>query len=200
MHGNLLVATQLSSLFPASQAICITVPTARPNTLLPSAIQDSDLAPEHATRSAVLHTPTTGTILLRVLHAGLILELSSLSTNVAPLRFILPALALPSPAVFLVDAHELHVLAITTNGSLYRIVIPVGENLSLWRVSYQGVWTKEYLIKNYAGSMSGVVHVVGTHCVAMGLPNGSLLRLDAEYLGTEGLNGVSCHSCSDPLS
>ncbi|KAF5357582.1 hypothetical protein D9758_007452 [Tetrapyrgos nigripes] len=184
MNGDLLVATQLSSLFPAAQATSITLQTRRLNTPLPS-FDEKTTSPEHASHSAVLHTPTSGTILLRVLHGGLIIELISLSTEVQPIRLIFPSAVLPTPAVFLWETDELHVLAATITGSLYRVVIPVAPNFGLWRDTTANAWISEYLIKNCSGDLDGLVHAQGTHCVVIGLPTGSLLRLEVEYLGTD---------------
>jgi nuclear pore complex protein Nup160 len=184
MDPGFLVATQFSSLSP-SKPTSIPLQTARQGVPLPLAPKDSDPPAEHATHSSLLHTPMTGTILLRVLHAGLIIELISLSTEVPPIRFIFPAAILPSPAMFLWDSSELHVLAVTQTGSLYRLVIPVDNGHELWLNRGNDIWPCEYLIKNIANTIDGVVHVQGTDCVAIGLKNGSLLRLETEYVGGE---------------
>lgn len=184
MDASFLVSTQLSSLFP-SHATSIPLQTARQGVPLPPAPQESDPPAEHATHSSLLHTPVTGTILLRVLHGGLIIELISLSTEVPPIRFIFPALIVPSPAMFLRDSKEIHILAVTRTGSLYRLVIPVDNGHNLWLNRTEDIWPREYLIKNSADTMHGVVHVQGTDCVAIGFPNGSLLRLETEYVGEE---------------
>jgi nuclear pore complex protein Nup160 len=181
MDLGFLVATQLSSSHPTS----IPLQTTRQGVPLPPAPQESDPPAEHATHASLLHTPLTGTILLRVLHGGLIIELISLSTEVPPIRFIFPAAILPSPAMFLWDSSELHVLAVTHTGSLYRLVIPVDNGHELWLNRGNDIWPREYLIKNIADTIDGVVHVQGTDCVAIGLPNGSLLRLETEYVGEE---------------
>jgi nuclear pore complex protein Nup160 len=190
MDRGLLVSAHLSSLFPSSQATSIPLHTLRQNTPLPPSAKDSDPPAEHASYASVLHTTTTGTIVLRVLHAGLILELVSLSTDVPPIRFVFPAAVLPSPALFLWESHELHVLAVTTTGSLYRLVLPVGSGQQLWQDQLAGHWCREYLITNMVGSMQGLVQVQGTHCVAIGLSNGSLLRLETEVLGENDVHGT----------
>lgn len=188
MERSILVPTQLSSLFPSTQATSIPIQTTRQNVSLPPAPRASDPPLEHATYSAVLHTPTTGTILLRVLHGGSIIELISLSTEVAPVRLVFPVAVLPSPAIFLWEM-ELHVLAVTNIGSLHRVVLPVDGNGHLWQSHIANIWTREYHIKHFPGNMQGVVHVQGTHCVAIGMPNGSLLRVETEYLVSEGNDG-----------
>jgi nuclear pore complex protein Nup160 len=184
MDVGFLVAAQLSSVFP-SHATSIPLQTTRQGVPLPPFLQESDPPAEHATYSSLLHTPLTGTILLRVLHGGLILELNSLSNNVPPLRFVFPAVILPSPAMFLWESTELHVLAVTRTGSLYRLVIPLHGGQELWLNHGDDIWPREYLIKNISDVVDGVVHVHGTHCVAIGLPNGSLLRLETGYVGED---------------
>lgn len=191
MDGKLLIATQLSSLFPSSQITSIPLQTSRQNTPLPPSPKESDPPSEHAAYSSLLNTVVTGTILLRVLHGGLILELISLSTEVSPIRFVFPAVILPSPAIFLWESHELHILAVTATGSLYRLVLPIGRGHQLWRDQVSSNWCREYLIKNTAGVVDGLVQVQGIHCVAIGMHNGSLLRIETEYLGDESSDGTA---------
>ncbi|KAJ7087255.1 nucleoporin Nup120/160-domain-containing protein [Mycena belliarum] len=185
MDRGLIVAAQLSSLFPSVQAASIPIQTTRHTSSLPPSPDASDPPPEHASYSAVLHTPSTGTILLRVLHSGLILEIVSLSTSVPPVRFVFPALVLPSPAIFLWET-ELHIVAVTSTGSLYRIVLPIDGGFDLWLHQTANTWTREYHIKNFSGPLDGLVHVQGTHCVVISQPGGSLLRLETDYLGSNG--------------
>lgn len=191
MDGSLLIGTHISSLFPQSRALSIYIQTQQLNTPLSSVEKESDPA-EHAIHSSVLHTPLTGTVLLRVLHGGLIVELVSLSTQLQPLRFVFPSPVLSSPAIFLWESHELHLIAVTNIGSLFRVVIPIGGNLDIWRDQTQNIWTSEYLIKNFLGALEGLVHIQGTHCVAVGLPNGALMRLETEYTGSGRLDGEFC--------
>lgn len=191
MNGGLLVATQLSTLFPSAQVTSVPLQTSRRNTPLPLGPTESDPPAEHALFSTVLHTPTTGTILLRVIHAGLILELISLSTDVPPIRFVFPAPILTSPAIFLWESYEIHVLAVTSLGSLYRLVLP-GSTGKLWHDQVIKNWCREHLIQNIRDAVEGVVHVQGTHTVAIGLNNGSLLRLETEYLGDDNNDGEDC--------
>lgn len=188
MDRGLIVTAQLSSLFPSIQATSISIQTTRHTASLPPVPDASDPPPEHATYSSVLHTPSTGTILLRVLHGGLILELVSLSTSVPPVRFVFPALVLPSPAVFLWET-QLHIVAVTNTGSLYRLVLPIDGGLDLWLHQTANAWTREYHIKNFSGTITGLVHVQGTHCVVISQPGGSILRLETEYLGSHSSNG-----------
>lgn len=183
MDGSLLISTHLSSLFPQSRALSIYVETQRVDAPLSSIEKESDPA-EHALYSSVLHTPSTGTVLLRVLHGGFIVEIVSLSTQNQPLRFIFPSPVLLSPAIFLWGNDEIHLITVTATGSVYRAVIPVGGSLELWRNRTQSIWTSEYLVKNFGVSMEGLVHIHGAHCVFIGQPSGSLMRLETEYTGS----------------
>lgn len=184
MSAGLLVATQLSSLFPSSQVTSVPLQTSRRDTPLPFDPTESDPPTEHAIISTVLHHPITGTILLRVIHAGLILELISLSTDVPPIRFVFPAPILSCPAIFIWKSHEIHVLAVTTLGSLYRLVLP-GSKGKLWHDPVSKNWCREHLIQNIRETVEAVVHVQGTHTVAIGMRNGAMLRLETEQLGDD---------------
>ena len=188
MSAGLLVAAQISSLFPSAQVTSVPLQTSRRNTPLPPRSTDSDPPAEHALFSTILHTPSTGTILMRVIHGGLILELISLSSDVPPIRFVFPAAVLSSPAIFLWESYELHVLAVTSVGSLYRLVLP-GSTGKLWHDQITRNWCREHLIQNIRGDVKGVIHVQGTHTVAIGLINGAILRLETEYLGDENNDG-----------
>lgn len=187
MNG-LLVATQLSSLYPSSQITSVPLQTSRRNTPLASGPSESDPPAEHALFSTVLHTPTTGTIFLRVIHGGLILELISLSTDVPPIRFVLPAPVVSSPAIFLWESFELHVLAVTSLGSLYRLVLPA-STAKLWHDPVTKDWCREHIVQNIHGNIQGVVHVQGPHTVVIGPSNGAILRLEVEILGDNSNGG-----------
>ncbi|KNZ75687.1 Nuclear pore complex protein [Termitomyces sp. J132] len=180
VDSTFLVATQLSSLFP-SPPISIPLQTSRQGVPLPPALDDSEPPAEHATYSSVMQTQVTGTILLRVLHGSLIIEVSSLSTQVPSLRFIFPGTIISSPAIFLWESSELHVLAVADTGSLFRIVIPIGTGRELWRAQTANIWHREHLFKNIEDAQEGLVHIQGIHSVLVGSRNGSLLRLENDY-------------------
>lgn len=188
MDGSLLVASQLSALFPSSYPIPV---TSSQNDILHLPYRsDSETPPEHASFSTLFHTPASGTILLRLTHGGLMLELISLTTDISPLRFEFPAAVSPSPSILLWSPEEVHVLAVTNYGSLYRLVIPIREGVPQWQTQSCRRWYREYVIQNTKGAPVGLVQVQSTHCVAIGLPDGSLLRLETEYLGNEFDDGV----------
>lgn len=189
MEGFCLVATHLSSLNTSSPS-SVVVSTARQNAPLPATTPENDLPAEHATCSAIFTTPTTGTILLRVIHGGVLVELSALSSPVAPLRIIFPALVVSKPALFLWQETELHLLIMTDIGSLFRLLIPI-DGFKLWQDQTASVWPREYFIRNISREhiRQCAFHAQGTHSVAVSLPNGDLLRIEAESLGYDGHEG-----------
>ncbi|KAF5363323.1 hypothetical protein D9756_000589 [Leucocoprinus leucothites] len=177
VEQGFLISTPLSPLY-SQKPISISIRTSRQQLPLPPNPSDSDVHPEHAILSIIATTTTHGTIALRLLHGGIIAELISLSCQVTPLRFVFPAAVLPNVGVFLVDSETLHVLAITTAGSLYRLVIPI-DGRSLWQNQGDDLWSQEYHIVNFPEGERPLVHVEGTHSVTVALSNGSLLRLEA---------------------
>ncbi|KDQ64994.1 hypothetical protein JAAARDRAFT_167821 [Jaapia argillacea MUCL 33604] len=185
MDGGLLVATQLSSLFSSSRETFRNIGTSRRNIPLPPAPKDSDTPVEHASYSYVFRSKETGTILLRVLHDRLTLELVSLTTDIPPIRFVFPAILLGNPGIFLWQSEQLHILAVTTVGSLYRLVLPVLEGGQCWVDQLSGNWCREHHIRSVVGQCEGLVQVQGAHCVAIALPNGDILRLETESMGDE---------------
>ncbi|KAK0206120.1 nucleoporin Nup120/160-domain-containing protein [Desarmillaria ectypa] len=188
MDSSMLVATQLSSLYPSVHAVGVSIPSNGPVDPLFCYTPDQSNLTEHSTFSTVFHSTTTGTILLRVLEASL-LELVSLSVDTVAARFSLPSPVLPSPGIFLWEDQELHIIAVTVSGCVYRLVLPLRNSKDLWRDEIHNVWTREYVITHRVAGINGVAHIHGTHCVAIGLGNGSLLRLDTEYVGSEGGEG-----------
>ncbi|KIL68186.1 hypothetical protein M378DRAFT_72126 [Amanita muscaria Koide BX008] len=185
MDAGILASTHISSLSP-TQPTVIHLQTVRNDTPLPAATQDTDQLPEHAIYSSVLNSPNTGTLVLRVIHGGLIVELLSLSTDVPSLRLVFPAAVLSTPALFTWGANELFLLAVTCAGSFYRLVIPIGNGRRLWKEDSGNIWTREYLVKIPATELIGPVHVQGIHCAAIGLARGALLRIESEVLGHDG--------------
>jgi nuclear pore complex protein Nup160 len=186
--GELLVAAQLTSVYPSTQITAIPIQTSRQNAPLPPVPKANDPPVEHAIYSTSLYAPILGTVILRVLHQGLILELLSISNDIT-IRFVFPSPVLSFPAIFLWQGTELHVIAVTSLASVYRLVLPVGAG-TLWHEPFRSNWCREYLIRNVTEPFDGLVHVQGTHCVIIGHKNGSLLRIETEFLGDERLDGT----------
>lgn len=182
-----IVASHISSVanYPPST---VTIQTVRQHLPLPRTPVNS-IPTEHAIFASTIDHEITGTIGLRLIHGGLIIELVSLSHSVSPLRLIFPSLVMESPAVFLWEDTELHVLAVTESGSLYRIVVPI-QGTHLWERDLERVWPREYLIRHMPEDTEGcMVHVQGPHCMAISTKGGSLLRLESESLGYDSQDG-----------
>lgn len=188
MDGSILVAAQLSSLYTPAQAHHIHVPSVKATDL--SFPTDPNFPAEHAVNSTALYSEQTGTVLLRVLHEGLILELISLSLDIPPIRFVLQSPVLSSPGIFLWEDKEIHIIALTNAGSLHRLVVPLRESQDLWKAQLANIWTREYIVKSFPDDARGVVFVHGVYCVTVGTANG-LLRFDTEYSGAHSPEGVS---------
>jgi nuclear pore complex protein Nup160 len=189
MEGFCLVATHLSSL-NSSTPSSVVVSTARQNAPSPSTSHENDIPAEHATYSSILTASTTGTILLRVIHGGVVVELSAPSASVTPLRIVFPALVLSKPALFFWKETELHLLVMTDIASLFRLVIPI-DGFKLWQDQKASIWPREYFIRNMPREhiRQCAFHALGTHSVAVSLPNGDLLRIEAESFGYDGHEG-----------
>jgi nuclear pore complex protein Nup160 len=195
MANSVLVASQLSAIFSSSQAEVVTVSTDRRDTPLPPAPLSSDPPSDHAIYATVFNSEYTGTIVLRVIDAGLTIELLSLTTNLPPIRFAFPAPLLPNPGIFSQDnevdgSHEIHILAVTSSGSIFRLVLPASGDFRLWRQAFSRNWCREYMVKHGQGNLSGLVQVQGLYLIAIGLQNGSMLRLDAYTMGNEVEEGM----------
>ncbi|KAI0038000.1 hypothetical protein FA95DRAFT_1684755 [Auriscalpium vulgare] len=185
MNDKLLVASHLSSLYSPSQAYVVSVPTSKRNTPLPPTPKSSDPPAEHASYASVFHSVQTGNVLMRLIHNGLIVELVSLATDTPPIRLVFPAAVLPNPTVFLWASQQLHILAVTTTGSLYRIVLPLHNPTQLWSDQLGNNWCREYHLKTVQDELQAVVQVQSTHSIAIGLTNGSLIRVDTDVIGDD---------------
>ena len=190
MEGGVLVSTQVSALFPSARATSIPIQTSRRNAPLPLPQTESDPPVEHALDSVVFHSDVTGTILLRVIHAGLIVELISLTHDLPQIRFVFPAPVLNSPALFFWQPNELHLIAVTRTASLYRLVLPARDSTRLWNDPLGRNWCREYLIKNAIGHPLSTSQVQSTYSVAVALEHGSTVRLEATYVGDEVEDGA----------
>jgi len=189
---HFIVATHLSSL-TSKPPTAIVVQTARQNIPLVNPADD-DLPLGHATSSVSFMTLTTGAILMRVIHGGLIVELTSLSTPIPPLRIVFPALVLPTPSIFLLEDSEIHLIAVTELGSVHRVAIPI-DGLNLWKDRANNIWPREYIIRNLPveHAQRCFVHVQGSHCISISLPHGVLLKLEAESTGYDVHDGKHCY-------
>ncbi|KAH8105506.1 nucleoporin Nup120/160-domain-containing protein [Cristinia sonorae] len=185
MDGSLIVAAQLSSLFTPYQASSIVLPTAQGDAPLPSATTNPDSPSEHAALSDFFSSPLTGTIVLRLIHNGLILELLSITHEATPIRIVFPAAVLPYPSLAIWEGRELHVLALTERGSLFRVVLPLLDGSAFWKQAHASgnYWFREYLVHKFKAEAANFVQVQGAHSVAIGLDDGSLVRLETRRMG-----------------
>ncbi|KAH9016572.1 hypothetical protein EDB85DRAFT_2207350 [Lactarius pseudohatsudake] len=133
----------------------VSVQTSKSHVPFPPTPADDEPPIEHAEHASFFHSVQTGAVLLRFIHNGLIVELS----------------------------RELHVLAVTASGSLYRLVIPIQSPQQLWSTPMVNNWCREYHLKNVQDSFQVLVHVHDAHSLVLALTNGSLIRLDAETIG-----------------
>jgi len=152
---------------------------------------DPDIHPQHASFSTVLTTSTHGTIVLRLLCSDSVVELISLSSQVIPIRFVFPVPLLPKVGLFPVRSDTLHVLAVTTTGSLYRLIVPLDEvnEASLWWNQGDRFHYQEYVIVNFPEAQKPLVNIEGIDSVTIALPNSSLLRLQLDST----LSGGTCY-------
>ena len=154
------------------------IDTARGDVPIPEA--DPDVLVEHASFCAAFSSEATGTMLLRVIHGGLVLEIIPLSTG-TPIRFSFPAPIVPSPAILLHQLSELRIFVVTSSGSLFVLLFPVSihENIPMFDATLPtGVWCKEYMIATPPDELAGPVHVKDIDCVLIGMKKGKFLRLD----------------------
>ncbi|KAF9452001.1 hypothetical protein P691DRAFT_795643 [Macrolepiota fuliginosa MF-IS2] len=183
VEEGFLVSTPLSPLY-SQPPPSIPIRTSRQQLPLPPDPSDSDIHPEHATFSTILTTSAHGTLALRLLHSGFIVELVSLSYQVTPIRFVLPAAVFPNVGLFVLDSETLHIIVVTTAGSLHRLVVSI-DGRNLWQNQSDIVSPREYQIVNFPQSERPFVHVEGTHSVTIALPNASILRLEASPFGDD---------------
>jgi nuclear pore complex protein Nup160 len=196
---KVLVSTHLSDVYSPLQTAAISISTSKPHVPFPPQATDDEPPPEHAQYASFFHSVQTGVILLRLIHNGLIVELVSLSTETPPIRFVFPYTVLPNPAVVLWETRELHILAVTASGSLFRIVLPLHTPQQLWSSHMVNNWCREYHLKYVKEDLQALVQVQGTHSVALALTNGSLIRLDAENIGDKTSAGASMFLAFSPL-
>ena len=195
---KVLISTHLSDIYSPFQTDAVSVQTSKSHVPFPPTPADDEPPIEHAQHASFFHSVQTGAILLRLIHNGLIVELVSLSTDTPPIRFVFPYTVLPIPALVLWESRELHVLAVTASGSLYRLVIPIQSSQRLWSTPMVNNWCREYHLKNVQDSLQGLVHVHDPHSLVLALTNGSLIRLDAETIGDKVTAGA-CPFSALPL-
>lgn len=188
---KVLISTHLADVYSPLQTAAISISTSKPHVPFPPQASDDEPPPEHAQYASFFHSVQTGVILLRLIHNGLIVELLSLSTETPPIRFVFPYTVLPNPAIVLWETRELHILAVTASGSLFRIVLPIQTPQQLWSLHMVNNWCREYHLKHVKEYLQALVQVQGTHSVALALTNGSLIRLDAENIGDRTSAGAS---------
>jgi nuclear pore complex protein Nup160 len=143
---------------------------------------------EHAEYATTMHAHDAGTVLLRVLDSGHMLELCALESGMRPVRFAFSSRIALQPALVMLGIAELHVLVVTINGSLFRLrfVLP-----NLWTSSER--WISEYHIHSLDAPIDGPVHAPEVGVVFIGLNDGGVLRLTAKMHGLEYTGTFSAH-------
>lgn len=184
--SRILVAAHASSI-TANDLQAFTLASERAE---PPRHAELDILPEHATESSVLYDAQAH-ILLRVIQDRRTIELTSLSTEITPIRFVFPAPVLPSPAV-VCDSDEIHVIACTQAGSVFRLVFPLPD---LWNTQYMAKdWRAEYHLRHPTSNLLGPVHVKEAGCLLIALKDGGILQLDASRrLGNAEFEGGPRH-------
>ncbi|EJU06460.1 hypothetical protein DACRYDRAFT_113162 [Dacryopinax primogenitus] len=174
MASLLLSTAHLSNIYPISQPI--TVPTTQSGlALLPDPAThrtEADLA-----SSASSHLwPEIGRVLARVVNDRRTLELTHLSSDCPPIRFLLPSRALGNPGVaFEQQTSSLHVLILTEANSLYRLNFPAPALFNTAPLPRN--WCKEYVVKSVLEG-DGPVSLMDMSTVLIGLRDGGVLKLD----------------------
>ena len=180
MEKRTLVSTHLSSVFASTTHVTThAVPTARRDIPIPP--QRSDIPDGHASFSSLFRSPVAGNVLLRTVQGSLAVELLSLTYNVSPIRFVFPATLLPNPSLISSEENQLHLFAVTSAGSLYRIIISINQDGHLWHEPLRRDWCREWPIKRIPASELRLVHVHDVNTVAIGLRSGGYLRLESNY-------------------
>ncbi|KAF8760306.1 Nucleoporin [Rhizoctonia solani] len=135
---------------------------------------------EHGEYATTIHAHDAGTVLLRVLDGGHMLELMALESGMRAARFSFASKIALQPALMMLGIAELHVLVVTLNGSIFRLrfVLP-----HLWNSTQYA--PKEYRITSISAPIDGIVHVPEVGVVFIGLNDGGVLRLTAKMNGLE---------------
>lgn len=147
--------------------------------------EPSDAPAEHAEYATTMHAHDAGTVLLRVLDGGYMLELCALESGMRPVRFAFSSRIALQPALMMLGIAELHVLVVTVDRSLFRLrfVLP-----RLWSSSEHWLnerWLSEHRITSLDAPVDGPVHVPEVGVVFIGLRDGGVLRLTAKMHGLE---------------
>ncbi|KAF8574446.1 hypothetical protein K439DRAFT_1399027 [Ramaria rubella] len=178
MARSILASVHISSIYSTSQTYNVPIDTSRRD--VPIAEVDQDVLLEHASFSSVFSSDSTGTIFLRVIHGGLVLEIIPVSIG-RRIRFSFPAPIIPSPAILLHQLSELRIFVVTESGSLFTLTFPLSEaeNIAVFDVTPPTpTWCKEYLITSPADELEGPVYIKDIDCILVALNKGRFLRLD----------------------
>ncbi|KAG8796796.1 hypothetical protein FRC12_000046 [Ceratobasidium sp. 428] len=136
---------------------------------------ETDGLPEHAEYATTMHAHDAGTVLLRVLDGGHMLELRALESGMRSARYVFSSRIALQPALVMLGIAELHVLVVTINGSLFRLRFTLPN---LWTSSQHAI--SEYHITSLDTPIDGPVHVPEVGVVFIGLNDGGILRLTAK--------------------
>lgn len=96
---------------------------------------------------------------------------------------------LPSPALVFWEERQLHVVALTSVGSLYRIILPENEGSKLWHEPPRKDRCREYQAVKFSASHVSMCYVQDFHSAILGLTSEGCLRLHSDYVDEEQYDG-----------
>jgi Nucleoporin Nup120/160 len=172
---HLLVASHISAAFGPPRHV--QVPTSRQAT---NTVQHTaETLENHAIYASICADDRVGNVLLRIVNGGYHLELTLLDSDDEPTRFEFPERILPMPAVVPSHLNQMsaEVLALTCDGTLYRLVYPL-EGRQFHETPVKEWCTQSSIYSSIPRPLRGIALVHNKETVVITLENGALLRID----------------------
>ncbi|SHO77674.1 Uncharacterized protein MSYG_2016 [Malassezia sympodialis ATCC 42132] len=204
-HG--IASAPLDVLRTSSDASTYTVPST-PAATLPAAVPSTALAPAHAVQAAACAVPLLGAsalALARVLASRTQLELRVVGSDAATstLLFTFPAPVVPHVGLWDdAGSSDLHVLAVTSAGYVYRLCIPVAclVRSSLLPPHWAHEHRLEHLADQGAAAAAATVHMVDAGLLLVACIDGTLVRVQQPYVQGRGFDGAWREALLSPAS
>lgn len=204
-HG---IASAPLNVLRTSSDVSIYTVSSTPAASLPAAEPSSALAPAHAVQTAACEVRLLGPsalALARVLSSRTQLELCVVGSDAAVSSFLFtfPAPIVPHMGLWNdASVSDLHILAVTSAGYVYRLCIPVACLLRSTLLPPQ--WAHEHRLTHLAdqGTAAGAatVHMVDAGLLLIACVDGTLVRVQQSYVQGRGFEGAWHEALLSPAS
>ncbi len=177
-----VVSTNVSSLYNTSRIRNVPIQTVLRDIGIADPNIGAELLPEHASFASYSNLGDHPSLLVRLTNNNFTLQLFALNSDSQPISFTFQSPVLPDPFVIPDLSRELHIIACTASGSVYRLVLPPPGYWEDAVGASSNEWQQEHVISSASRESLSSFYVSDTGSAFVGLRDGGIVKLQARRL------------------